>query len=638
MNIENKINFTRERIYSARLIFKPLLIVFALIIILLFSVAPVSALDLSKKYAQKAGADFFASLQMRPSEPRAIFIDAEEEKDPVILYAMFSETGRKLYFFGKLLPDVEKNISSDFVKRSLLDRFRTKRRDGSLFYERGNCLSAFLELSSRLKLAAVYVPYSDGVKISASAERKEPAAFISDRGYIEISCSYDAFVEGGKSGERFPELLNLIFKSAKLKLSLTVEYNRYYFDRPDMFGFVNPLLSMREDKIGAPLFLSHKMTQNRRISDNSEKALRDARDAVRYISADYPLISQDMRVKIGAVEAGVNLDLNEPGQTDIGSGQNTFVYLSYGPGINYYDAPYGSLGQAEMSPRFIFSGDLLNLRDAQFYPKNSWETRGTGIARYDEINAFQSDILTSGEFPETFVRFVAPVYMALNARDIYLEKMTSALLRYGLANDTRELLMDFDFAGVAHRGNPVNNEVRVSGAVYPAYSSRAMIVPAGRKKKYLELFEEELRKAKVSRFPGGTYYRDYFIEAACAGEAGMRAAYIEYLLFSTDPCLFGAVKAAREEGRYGAYLLTARAAAGIIEKEGMAFFESGRVKARRSELSKCAEAYYDYLEALREGRSKSRITQLFDRFVQTYNVSNSGNSKIELKARPDDKR
>jgi len=373
------------------------------------------------------------------------------------------------------------------------------------------------------------------------------------------------------------------------------------------------------------------MTQNRRVSDNSEKARRDAQDAVRYISADYPLISQDMRVKIGAVEAGVILDLKEPGQTDIGSGQNTFVYLSYGPGINYYDAPYGARQAAEMSPRFIFSGDLLNIRDAQFYPKNSWETRGTGIARYNEINAFQSDIITAGEFSARIPEFIMPVYMALSARNIYLREMSSALFKYGLCNDTQELLMDFDFAGMIHRGNPVNNEVRISGAVYPAYSSSAMIVPAGRKQLYMNLFEDELKKGRVSEFPGGTYYRDYFIEAACTGEAGMRAAYLEYLLFSTDLSLFGAVKAARDGGSNGAYLLTARAASRMIEKAGPDFFETGSAMARRAQLSKCARAYYDHLEALRSDRSDLEITRLFNCFIKTYNDSGYGISKTPIK-------
>ena len=629
MYIENKNISADRKEYSGKIIFRAVLTVLLTLVFAASTFISAPALELSKKYVQKAGADFFDSLQARPASPRAIFIDAAGEKDPVILYAMFSETGRKLYLFGKLPPGVEKNISADFVARSSRDRFRTKRKDGSIFYERGKCLSASFETGPGLKFASVYVPYSDDPETFGKPEKKEPEAFISDRGYIELSCPYDEFIKGGDAGERLMKLLRFVFKPGKLKLSGSVEYNRYYFDRPDMFGFVNPLIAPPDNKTAAPFFLSHKMTQNRRMINNAEKAERDARDAVRYISADYPLISQDTRVKIGAVEAGINLDLKDAGQTDIGSGQNTFVYLSYGPGINYYDAPYGARGAAEMSPRFIFSADLLNIRDAQFYPKNSWETCGTGIARYNEINAFQSNILAAGEFSRV-PEFPEPAYMAAVTRVRYLREAASAIFRYGILNDTQELLMDFDFAGMVHRGNPVNNEVRVSGAVYPAYSSRALIVPAGRKQLYLNLFEEELKKRRVSRFPGGTYYRDYFIEATCTGEAGMRAAYLEYLLFSTDRALFGFVRAAREAGRHGAYLLTARSAAKIIEKAGPDFFETAGAKARRAELSKCEAAYYDYLEAVRCGRSGREKTSLFNSFIKKYNDFRSGASPAPL--------
>ncbi len=631
MNIETRKNSGDKKVYSLNIMLKASFVFWMMIALAAFPVVSVSALELSKKFAQKAGAGFFNSLKTRPAEPRAIFIDAEGEKEPAILYAMFSETGRKLYLFGKLPAGFEKNISEDFIKISSLDAFKTKRRDGSVFYEHGQCLAASFELSPGLKSAAVYVAYHGDIKTSGAAEKKELEAFISDMGHLEISCSYDAFIEGGRAGERLRKLLLFIFKPASVSICRTVEYNRYYFDRPDMFGFVNPLLSRHDNKNFAPLFLSHKMTQNRRLSGSAEKSSRDALDAVRYISGDYPLISQDMRVKIGAVEAGVNLDLKDPGQTDIGSGQNTFVYLSYGPGINYYDAPYGARGAAEMSPRFIFSGDLLNNRDAQFYPKNSWETRGTGIARYNEINAFQSDILTAGEFSSHIPDFMMPVYMDLSTRTAYLREMSLALLKYGLANDTEELLIDFDFAGMIHRGNPVNNEVRISGAVYPAYSSRAMIVPAGRIQLYMNLFEEELKKGRASEFPGGVYYRDYFIEAACTGEIGMRAAYLEYLLFTTDTGLLGIVKAARAGDRNGAYLLTVRAAARMIEKAGHAFFETGSAKARRTQLSECTQAYYGYLEALRTGRSEREITRLFNCFIKTYNDSGYGISKIPIK-------
>lgn len=565
-----------------------------------------SPLDFSKKFVQKADAAFFRSLLERPGEPRALFFEFSGAPRPVPLYAVYSADKNAVRVFGKIGPFADGLLADDFKENSAREIFETRRRDGSVFYARGKCLRA-LSRGGAKPARVTYVPYSPG------------AAFISDAGYLEILFDRDDILARRDPAGAVLAALRTAFKSESVRLSPAVEYNRYYFDRPDYFGYVNPASGEPERGAFAPLYPTHKMTQNRRIASSAQKASLDVRDAVRYLSRDYPLISQDLRAKGGAVEAGTRLDLGNEGQTDIGSGQNMFVYVSYGPGINYYDSPYGDTAPVAMSPRFIFSDDILWRRFVQFFPKNSWETRGQGTARYDEINRFQASLsaagsASSGRSPES----AEPGFMSESVREKYLGLMTSTICRYGLMNSGTELLADFEFAGERHRGNPVNNEVRCLDAVYPAYSSCAMIVPAGMRPAYLREYESAVAARMAPERPGGTFYPDYFIEAACTGEAGMRAAYLEHVLFMNDASLYRLVRRARKGGGAGAYLRTATAAAGTIERDAEGFFGSPSARGRRARYRKCVSAYRDYLEAVRTGRGGDAEKRLFSRYARLY--------------------
>jgi len=600
---------------------------------------PASALDFSKKYVQKTGREFFASLKERPGEPRAIFFDAPGAAVPPVLYAMYSKKGGTLYVFGKLGRYADGIVSKEFRENSTVRPFSIRRRDGSVFYARGKCLGASLALGARetrssdgsgkFDCAVTYVPYA----FSGAAND----AFISDPGYVEMRFDYGKFVAGGREDEKFRKAVKAVFREDCFRPAHDVEFNRYYFDRPDFFGFVDPAprcVSFMETAVLPP---THKMTKNKKAVSGAEKAAQDAADAINCLSTDYPLISQDLRAKIGAVEPDTRLDLRDIGQTDIGSGQNSFVYISYGPGINYYDAPYGDTRPVSLAPRFIFSDDILYRGQVQFYPKNSWETRGRGIARYNEINAFQTSLSTSGEYSTSSPLSPEPEYMPPGVREKYFAEINRALFRYGLMNDTGELLLDFDFMGERHTGNPVNNEVRCLDAVYPGYSSRAMIVPAGMSGTYLRGFEDALKKGRVNRFLGGTYYKDYFIEAACTGEAGMRAAYLEYLIFCADTSLYSMVRSARASGSPEAYIMLVKSAAKTIEKCGPEFFRRPAARSRRSALENSVAAYHDYLEAVRDRRGPNVRKRLWEKFVKAYNAAGAG-MRAPLSMEADDAR
>jgi len=611
--------------YSKKIIFMAFPAIVALSLFL--TVPPAMALNYDEESAQRIGCEFTKSLMAREGEPRAIFAKCAQAQKDIVIYARYCKPDIVL---TAKIPQAAEKYLSPAVRAAEIVEFKTYKKNGSVFYSRGMAFQFNLKPARDIKscyddFLVTYAPYN----INGAAND----AFISDAGYLSAVLKAGSQKHVILSEDAINDMLGRIFTSGAVRLKKTVKYNRYYYDRCDYFGYVNRLAfdGRSKDECNFLLYPVHKITYNRAISDHAEKRARDTRLAVSFLRRNYPLISQDARAKILRVDNHISLDMAKLAQTDIGSGQNTYVYLSYGPGINYYDGPYLSAGDSFPSPRFIFDKNEILRQEAQFYPKNSWESYGTGISRFNEINYFQKylSVLPPGG-PHAFEKPIAqrePVFMSIEKRAAYLNELNDRVIDYGLLNDTRELILNFGFFTQKHRGNPINNEIRTSYAVYPAFSSVALIVAPRMKTEFIKTYEEFMKIYGLPEYIGGTYYRDYFIEADECSEAGMRRAYLEYLVSTASPSLAKMAAAFRistggapEDGRTvtAGYIPFIKACEGIIKKERSGFFNSPEANAAAAIQRKVKEAFYDYLYAVRTAKPVKIQKIEYSKFEKLY--------------------
>lgn len=600
--------------HSIKRIFTAGHILIIILMILLPAAAP--AIDYEENFSQKIDAAFFASLTEREDEPRAIFAECAAGKNDVVIYARYTKPNFILN--AKLPAALEKFIKPAIFTAESFE-FKTFKKNGELFYSHGKAFYYKSDAKSKAAYEIIYVPY----KING----RENDAFICDRGFLKITVN----ARKNLTENSLNELFGNVFSERAVKIKKTVKYNQYYYERYDYFGYVNRrALSARSFETNEALFYpTHKITFNRNISGRREKHLADLRLAILFLKGNYPLISQDTRAKTSGVKGDISLDPAKLDQTDIGSGQNTYIYLSYGPGINYYDCPYLKDSGNFPSPRFIFDKNEVLREEAQFYPKNSWETSGRGIFRFYEINFFQaylsSKIKKEDGWTENYPAYEEPIFMALDKRFAYLHELNGKLINYGLLNDTKELILNFDFLSQKHLGNIINNELRTAYAVYPAFSSSALIIAPGTKNEYIKAYEESIKKDGQPEYICGTHYLDYFLEAHECSDFGMRAAYLKYLISRTDPYLnrlansFVTNKniAGGEKIRPG-YGLFMKACAKLIQKEKDVFFNSKTAKLSAGIQNEAKEAFYDYLYAVRANKPQNIQKKSFLRFESLY--------------------
>lgn len=594
---------------------------FIVMIYVILPAAPAFAVDYDENFTQNIGTEFSSSLIEREGEPRAVFAECPVAGKDIVIYARFLKP--HFILTAKIPSAVEKYIDPAVFTAGSGD-FKTYKKSGAAFYSRGKAFNLNFKAGRNVSCEAAYIPY----KING----RENDAFISDRGFLRFIVKNSPAADSALlSNAILNRLLGRVFKDGTVRLKSKVKYNQYYHDRYDYFGYVNRMVPVRRNSAHADFLLypTHKITYNRNISDRAEKNSRDMRLAVSFLRRDYPLISQDIRAKNSLVEDHISLDMSKLPQTDIGSGQNTYVYLSYGPGINYYDSPYLKTNDNFPSPRFIFDENELSREDAQFYPKNSWESFGTGISRFNEINYFQDFLSVEppggpGAF-ENYARSEEPAFMAADKRLAYLCELNDKIIDYGLLNDTGELIFRFDFFSQAHRGNVINNELRTAGAVYPAFSSAALIVAPGTGGEYIKTYEEFMKKYGLPEFIGGTHYRDYFIEADECSDYGMRAAYLKYLISRMNPelnrlaNLFAAHGKTDVRGKIRpGYRVFMNACENIIKKDKAGFFGGASGKNASRMHGELKEAFYDYLHAVRTEKPKNIQKYEYSKFVNLY--------------------
>ena len=570
------------------------------------------ALDLDRVFPQRIDCSFFSSCVHNPDQERAIFLRSSADSQPLIMYVSWLEK-RETMRFRTSLGSVTETLLSSVIKTLSGTLYHARKGDGAPFYIRGRALKGSVSIGHGCALAEVmYVPRFSGTRSND--------AFICDLGYLQVDVAGDAVFTSPRADELFETLLAALFKSGTVTVMEGIELNRYYFNRQNYRGQVTRLEGELETILGARAMFpaTHKVTFYKRVRDWTTRKAKDRVLCLQLLRHDYPLLSQDERVKQGMVPAAFNLNPATLHNSDMAAGQNIHVFLTLGPGINYFDDPWREERRNVPGPRFVYSRAVYFFRRLQVYPSYSIAPLKSGVYRFDAINQYQ---VSDDDLPHPAEAAREPVYMDMSRRMAVLQSLTKSLLDYGLLNDTAELNPGFTFRGKRFRGNVVNNEVRLFNASYPVFETMALIVPAAMKAEYMAGYEEMMRLHGAPRFINGIHYEDYFIEAPLSTDAGMRMAYLELLLRESDRLMFRLLRRSRGSKRSvrPGYFVLAKICERLIRSEGIVFFTGPHARWLSERKKHYMAAYLDYLEAVRIGSETARIEYLYACMVSLHN-------------------
>ncbi|HNW36605.1 MAG TPA: hypothetical protein PKM25_16830, partial [Candidatus Ozemobacteraceae bacterium] len=281
-----------------------------------------------------------------------------------------------------------------------------------------------------------------------------------------------------------------------------------------------------------------------------------------------------------------------------------FVFLTLGPGINYFDGPWRKKICALPGPRLIIDPAVVNLADAQIYPSYSIDPPEMGEGRLRAINRFQTGESAPCSSKTSVSCRRDALSMPFERREKVIRELADVLCRYGLLNDDPALERGFSFMGAEFRGNIVNNEIRLRDGLALREWAIGVIVPPGAAK-------STRRRLSAIGFteesgPGGMPLSEFVIEAPFATDAGFRLAYLELVLRRSQPVLSRIIRRLRpdqapENGIRPGYTSAMHAIDRIIRREGFAFlFHRRSFDASRS-WAEWRTAWSEWLEALIRG-------------------------------------
>jgi hypothetical protein len=625
-----------------------------------------------KLYVQNLNAEFFRGIMKSGFQPAAFFMHVPFSAKPLIFHCFRKSlrngdnvsaiASKRDFFFElrtRLCPEEAKFMDME-IMAGILESFRGFRRDGSVFYKRGFQKRFTWNIPScGCTVEVSFVPFSIGREVND--------AFACDLGELKIIIPSIHLLE---SHCNFSQLFHGVFSSDCI-VPTSISADGYFLDRSSYSGYARGLIINDLDRILNSGFLlaNHKMTLNKHIDNSTQKYCLDMEQCLSFFESGNAVLSQDERLKRAMVPEWVELRPERIPQTDIGTGQNVFVFLSMGSGINYFDDPWKKERQNLPAPRFVYSPLICWMAGNQFYPSYSIDCGGKGAERLNAINSFQT-----GNTAECSL----PVEMDAGAREAYLKEMERRLLEYGLLNDSPVLEKGFLFQGKLFTGNIVNNEVRVREFSNIPFETMHLIIPPCIDKSdaetspensmsYFREYEKRFiqrRKTKFSsisripnisndlnnlaetegipifadtlirRFPGGTPWREYFFQSGQADDKSMRAAYLEIILMRTHAMLARLLRLSRrgwprlstdgsqafENGSQGlcrpGYWILAGAMEKIIRKAGMEFFETPQAMIRRGIEAERLKAWYSLLKSLREKRPECEIKENYRRFIR----------------------
>ncbi|EKD81662.1 MAG: hypothetical protein ACD_39C01701G0001 [uncultured bacterium] len=348
------------------------------------------------------------------------------------------------------------------------------------------------------------------------------------------------------------------------------------------------------------------------MADHLIKSEKDRQLTINLIAHEKFLYSQDMRLKLGMVPGFVTINWQYIDNTDIGSGQNHLVFLSSGPGINYFDDPWQQARKNIPCPRLFFHRDLANLARIQLYPTYSIAPQAKGTGRLAAINSFQTEIFNDSDLSKTVI------WSSTEFKTRILTTIENLLCQYGLTNDSTDLTPGFEFAGQYHNGNPANNEIRLSQFTAVRDYLTAVIVPANTSRIYQQAYENEL--ASTSRhwqYNCGIHYNDLFCEAVESTDKGFRSSWLMLQLKESHPTIYRILTNASQSSKTKAFIKITDKISRLAEKDGRDFFITPYFRHYRVLERQRIKLWLKYLEVCRSGDEKA-AAKLFANYTDFY--------------------
>ncbi len=562
------------------------------VLLILWANTFAGAVDLDRLFPQVIDSSFFSQLQKHKGCERAVFVDlASKEK---VFYLRYVD---KKYILRTNLNEEEESLLEPSVLATDRTLFSPLKQNGEHLYQKGSACTGRILNASACEGQFTYIPFK--------ADKAENDAFISDLGYLEITMIPKSTI--GKS--ELEKLLQKLF-GKHAQICQQIKLNRYYLFRDNYYGPVGYVSDQTSENIIFPPV--HKATLYKGLSDNVLKAVKDRQLAINLIASDKFLYSQDMRLKLGMVPGFVKINWRLLDNTDIGSGQNHLVFLSVGPGINYFDDPWQSTRKNVPCPRLFFHCDLTNLARIQIYPTYSIEPEAKGTGRLTSINNFQQCDITDTN------RQNQVIWSSADFKKQMLPAIEEMLCRYGLTNDDEDLTPGFELEKRYFKGNPVNNELRLLQFAAVKDYLISVIVPAQSAKSYRQAYHNKM--ANTSRhweYNCGIHYHKLFAETAESNDKGFRVTWLMLQVKKSNPTLFRILKRAQQSNKTNAMNKIADKISLMACRAGRDFFLTPYFRQYRNLDQQRTSLWLNYLEACR-GNEEKKADMLFSQYVSFY--------------------
>jgi hypothetical protein len=571
---------------------KRLIFLATIFIFFLGKVCP-AKLDLDREFTQLINEQTAFQLLDHPGRERPIFIGpAATGKVRVIAGLRYDKQSNRFILRGNLPEDLEASLKLE--QRNLKSGlFSPAKKNGEPLYRYGTTLSPQSADMPQPDFAKwFYVPHH--------VNGEPNKCFVCDLGYFEFSFA--------AAPAQIASRLNFLiaeFSQNRLKICKKVPLNRYFLFKDNFWGPVDYFAadSIAEAMELATINPSHKLTLNKHLKDWRSKSAEDIRLVFELLDREEYLLSQDYRLKLGLVPDFVRINFSRIDNTDIGSGQNQMVFLSIGPGINYFDDPWQQPRRNLPCPRIIFNVPLLAQMQIQLFPTYSVEPKGSGESRLQAINAFQKlfpPSISSGDR--------LPVWAGQKSRKTSIAAIENALCSYGLLNDSAELSPGFFLEGKNYNGNIVNNEVRMANGLSLRSFLAAIIVPPQTLTEYQHNFIRHFyNRTPHWQFIAGTHFKDLFIAATTADDLGFRLAFLFRQLQFSHPLLARIIKKSRAENRPQAEKKIAAAIDRLIQRYQTQFFATPIARHRRRLEAEKLNLWCEYLESFRLNKSDTHL-------------------------------
>ncbi len=542
-----------------------------------------------------------AYLAGHPSAALASWLRLDGREEPVLVTIILRREDN-IYSAQLYLPsECEDSLAAE-IREGAVETFSASTAGGSSFYRRGLCRRGVArDKVSGLEVACTFVPFK--------LEGRDNPAFAGDLGLLRLEIPASRIAEAPEALIRaaFGEIV--VDGSPPSRTLYPLMETR--FGMPHRMlndGFTVPL----EAYVLPPV---HKLSANKHVEDPRRKLDADLRDMARLLARDSGLLSQRERLRRRLVPDSVKLNWSRIDDTDIGSGQNQFVFLTMGPGINYFDGKWRRRTIAMPGPRVILDPAVVTFADAQIYPSYSIDPPELGEGRLRAINRFQDE--TAGPRRDA-------VPMPSERRREVLRNLADALCRYGLLNDDPTLEAGFTFMGRPFRGTVVNNEIRLLDGLSLREWAIGVIVPPGAGERARALLSEIGYSDESG--PGGIPLPEFVHEAPSPTDAGFRQAYLELVCRRVLPVLSRIFRLLRPAGASGSemrpgYAVAMKAVERIARREGIGFLCGNGAAEHAARWAEWRDAWSDCREAVFRNRDAATRERLRERSARLWRMA-----------------